>query len=196
MRQLLRHARTVHREGRPTGHDGPVQSPGDPTAPGRRRGVPTGRRAPVRRLAAPAWLDGPMTSFQLVVGAAGMLLAIGLVMVFSASAIEAALDDQPAWRPGIDQLVFACIGLVALLVAVRLPVGLVRRWAPVGLIVSAVLLVAVLIPGIGLELNGSRAWIDLGFTQFQPSELAKLVFALWGAHILALRDRLDRKSVV
>ncbi|SDO68771.1 putative lipid II flippase FtsW [Geodermatophilus sp. DSM 45219] len=166
-----------------------MQSPGVPTAPGRRRGVPTGRRAPVRRFPAPAWLDGPMTSFQLVVGAAGMLLAIGLVMVFSASAIEAALDDQPAWRPGIDQLVFACIGLVALLVAVRLPVAFVRRWAPVGLIVSAVLLVAVLVPGIGLELNGSRAWIDLGFTQFQPSELAKLVFALWGAHILALRDR-------
>ncbi|WP_245743324.1 putative lipid II flippase FtsW [Geodermatophilus poikilotrophus] len=166
-----------------------MESTGVPTAPGRRRTGPAGRRTPVRRFAAPAWLDGPMTSCQLVMGAAGMLLAIGLVMVFSASAIEAALNDQPAWRPGVDQVVFAVIGLVALLVAVRLPVGLVRRWAPIGLLVAAALLVAVLVPGIGMELNGSRAWIDLGFTNFQPSELAKLVFALWGAHILAVRDR-------
>ncbi|WP_244277026.1 putative lipid II flippase FtsW [Geodermatophilus obscurus] len=166
-----------------------MESTGVPTAPERRRTVPTGRGTPVHRLTPPAWLDGPMTSCQLVVGAAGMLLAIGLVMVFSASAIEAALNDQPAWRPGVDQVVFAVIGLVALLVAVRLPVGLVRRWAPIGLLVAAALLVAVLVPGIGMELNGSRAWIDLGFTNFQPSELAKLVFALWGAHILAARDR-------
>ncbi|WNV77352.1 putative lipid II flippase FtsW [Geodermatophilus sp. DSM 44513] len=165
-----------------------MQSSGAPPAPGRRRPVPP-RQPPARRLALPAWLDGPMTSCQLVVGAAGMLLAIGLVMVFSASAIEAALDDQPAWRPGVDQVVFAAIGLGAALVAVRLPVGFLRRWALPGLVVAAVLLVLVLVPGIGLELNGSRAWIDLGFTTFQPSELAKLVFALWGAHVLAARER-------
>ncbi|SNS06680.1 cell division protein FtsW [Geodermatophilus saharensis] len=130
-----------------------------------------------------------MTSCHLVIGAAGLLLAIGLVMVFSASAIEAALDDQPAWRPGVDQLVFAVLGLVALGVAVRLPAGLVRRWSPVALVVVTVLLVAVLVPGIGVEYNGSRAWISLGFTDFQPSELSKLVVALWGAHVLALRGR-------
>jgi cell division protein FtsW len=189
VRELLRHAPTVRREIGSSGDDVRMESSGVPTAPGRRRSVPTGRRTPVRRFALPAWLDGPMTSFQLVVGAAGMLLAIGLVMVFSASAIDAALNDQPAWRPGVDQLVFAVIGLVALLVAVRLPVGVVRRWATIGLVVAALLLVAVLVPGIGMELNGSRAWIDLGFTTFQPSELAKLVYALWGAHVLAVRDR-------
>ena len=40
-----------------------------------------------------------------------------------------------------------------------------------------------------MKLNGARQWIDLGFTLFQPSELAKIVFALWGAHVLALRER-------
>jgi cell division protein FtsW len=110
-------------------------------------------------------------------------------MVFSASAIEAALDDQPAWRPGFDQVVFACIGLGALLVAVRLPVGLIRRWAPLALVASALSLLLVFVPGLGMELNGSRAWLDLKITNFQPSELAKLVFALWGAHMLALRGR-------
>jgi cell division protein FtsW len=128
-----------------------------------------------------------MTSCHLVIGAAGMLLAIGLVMVFSASAIEAALADQPAWRPGVDQVVFAAIGLVALLVAVRLPTAVLRRWAPIALLGVLGLLLLVAVPGIGTELNGSRAWFDLGFTNFQPSEVAKLVLALWGAHVIALR---------
>jgi cell division protein FtsW len=130
-----------------------------------------------------------MTSCHLVLGAAGLLLLIGLVMVFSASSIEAALAQEPAWAPGVKQLVLACIGLAAMVVAMRLPVGLVRRWAPVALVVVAVLLVLVLIPGIGLQRNGARQWIPLGITDFQPSELGKIVFALWGAHVLALRER-------
>ncbi|TFV52261.1 putative lipid II flippase FtsW [Blastococcus sp. TF02A-35] len=130
-----------------------------------------------------------MTSCHLVLGSAGLLLLIGLVMVFSASAIEAALDDQPAWAPGVKQLVLACIGLGALVVGMRLPVGLVRRHAPKALVVVFALLLLVLIPGIGLERNGARQWIPLGVTDFQPSELGKLVFALWGAHMLALRER-------
>jgi cell division protein FtsW len=160
----------------------------------RRTARRTSPAAPLRpgvrpALRGPAWLDGPMTSCHLVIGAAGLLLAIGLVMVFSASAIEAALDDQPAWRPGVDQLVFAALGLVALGVAVRLPAGLIRRWSPVALAAVTALLVAVLIPGIGVVYNGSRAWISLGFTDFQPSELSKLVVALWGAHVIANRGR-------
>ncbi|MGY1743273.1 MULTISPECIES: putative lipid II flippase FtsW [unclassified Blastococcus] len=161
---------------------GRARAAAPPTPPARDRSA-----APRRLLALPGWLDGPMTSCHLVIGAAGMLLAIGLVMVFSASAIEAALADQPAWRPGVDQVVFAVIGLAALLVAVRLPTAVLRRWAPVALLVVLGLLLLVAVPGIGTELNGSRAWFDLGFTNFQPSEVAKLVLALWGAHVLALR---------
>src|SRR5688500_8532978 len=142
-----------------------------------------------RRITGPAWLDGPMTSCHLVLGAAGLLLAIGLVMVFSASSIEAALADEPAWVPGVQQLVWAVLGVVAMLVALRLPAGLLRRWSPIALIVVVGMLLLVLVPGIGLKLNGARQWFDLGFANLQPSELAKLVFALWGAHVLALRER-------
>jgi len=141
------------------------------------------------RLRGPDWLDGPMTSSHLVLGSAGMLLAIGLVMVFSASSIEAVLDDQPAWLPGVRQIVFAVLGLVAMLGAMHLPIGRIRRFAGWGMVASFALLLLVLVPGIGVELNGSRAWFDLGFTNFQPSELAKLVFALWGAHVIAMRER-------
>jgi cell division protein FtsW len=130
-----------------------------------------------------------MSSCHLVLGAAGLLLLIGLTMVFSASSIEAALDDQPAWAPGVQQLVWAVLGLAAMAVTMRLPIGLIRRWSPIALVVVAVLLLLVLVPGIGVKLNGARQWIDLGFTLFQPSELAKIVLALWGAHVLALRER-------
>jgi cell division protein FtsW len=138
-----------------------------------------------------------MTSCHLVLGAAGLLLAIGLVMVFSASAIEAALDDQPAWAPGVQQLVWACIGVGAMLVALRLPAGFLRRWSPIALLGVVAMLLLVLVPGIGLRLNGARQWFDLGFANLQPSEVAKLVFALWGAHVLALRERyLTTKSLL
>ncbi|MEI4277674.1 putative lipid II flippase FtsW [Klenkia terrae] len=168
------------------------------TAPRASRGAQRGARVsrePVFR--APAWLDGPMTSTYLVLGSAGLLLAIGLVMVFSASSVEAALDDQPAWLPGVRQLTFAVLGLLLALVAVRMPVGHLRRWSGVALLVAAVLLLAVLVPGIGKELNGARQWINLGVADFQPSEFAKLAFALWGAHIIAVRERwLTTKSLL
>src|SRR3954468_13882063 len=162
----------------------------------RDRATPT-RHERSPRFPAPAWLDGPMTRSHLVLGSAGLLLAIGLVMVFSASSIEAALADEPAWAPGVKQVALACVGLVAMFAALRMPAGFLRRWSPIALLAALALLLLVLIPGIGAELNGARQWIDLGVTYFQPSELAKLVFALWGAHVLALRERyLTTKSLL
>jgi cell division protein FtsW len=162
--------------------------------PGRGRTTRVTREPLIR---GPAWLDGPMTSCHLVLGAAGLLLAIGLVMVFSASAIEAALADEPSWAPGVQQLVWAVLGLGAMVVALRLPAGFLRRWSPIALVAVVVLLLLVLVPGIGVQLNGARQWFDLGFAHLQPSELAKLVFALWGAHVLALRERyLTTKSLL
>jgi cell division protein FtsW len=130
-----------------------------------------------------------MTSCHLVLGAAGLLLTIGLVMVFSASSIEAALNNEPAWAPGVQQVVWAVLGLGAMLVALRLPAGFLRRWSPIALLAVIVMLMLVLVPFIGVKLNGARQWFDLGFAHLQPSEVGKLVFALWGAHVLALRER-------
>jgi cell division protein FtsW len=142
---------------------------------------------PPSRFQGPAWLDGPMTSCHLVFGAGGLLLVIGLVMVFSASSIEAALADEPAWEPGVQQVIWAGLGLGAMMVALRLPAGFLRRWSPIALIGVTLLLLLVLI--VGVRLNGAKQWFDLGFAHLQPSELAKLVFALWGAHVIALRER-------
>jgi cell division protein FtsW len=130
-----------------------------------------------------------MTSCHLVLGAAGLLLTIGLVMVFSASSIEAALNNEPAWAPGVQQVIWAVLGVGAMLVALRLPAGFLRRWSPIALIAVVVLLLLVLVPFIGVKVNGARQWFDLGVAHLQPSEVGKLVFALWGAHVLALRER-------
>ena len=107
-----------------------------------------------------------MTSCHLVLGAGGLLLVIGLVMVFSASSIEAALADEPAWEPGVQQVIWAGLGLGAMLVALRLPAGFLRRWSPIALIGVAVLLLLVLI--VGVRLNGARQWFDLGFATSSP----------------------------
>ncbi|MGZ4622317.1 MAG: putative lipid II flippase FtsW [Blastococcus sp.] len=156
----------------------------------RRPSAPPNRNRPApRRLRGPAWLDGPMTSCHLVLGAAGLLLTIGLVMVFSASSIEAALAHEPVWAPGVQQVVWAFIGILAMLAALRMPAGFLRRWSPIALIGVAFLLLIVLVPGIGMRINGARQWFNLGVAHLQPSEVAKLVFALWGAHVLALRER-------
>jgi cell division protein FtsW len=160
-----------------------------PADPGAAPATPRPPRDRESRLKGPAWLDGPMTSSHLVFGAAGLLLTIGLVMVFSASSIEAALADEPAWRPGVQQVIWAVLGLGAMAVALRLPAGLLRRWSPIALVVVVVMLLLVLVPFIGVKINGARQWFDLGFAYLQPSEVAKLVFALWGAHVLALRER-------
>src|SRR4051794_41145580 len=132
-----------------------------------------------------------MTTSHLVLGSAGLLLLIGLVMVFSASSIEAAKAGQPAWLPGVRQIGFALVGVVGMLVALRLPIGRIRQCSGWAMLAAFVLLLLVLVPvpGVTLKLNGSRAWFNLGVTNFQPSELAKLVFALWGAHVIALREK-------
>ena len=133
-----------------------------------------------------------MTSCHLVLGAAGLLLAIGLVMVFSASSIEAALAHEPVWAPGVQQVVWAALGVVAMLVALRLPAGRLRRLvagrADRRRLRAAARGARARASACGSTAPGSGS--TSGRCSLQPSEVAKLVFALWGAHLLALRERL------
>jgi cell division protein FtsW len=69
-----------------------------------------------------------------------------------------------------------------------------RNMAFSGFAITIVMLVLVLIPGIGKEANGSRGWFVIAGLSMQPSELAKIAFAIWGAHLLAAR-RLERASL-
>ena len=113
------------------------------------------------------------------------LVAFGLVMVYSATSASAALaNGDPAYYLK-RQAVYAFLGLVLLAVCARVDFYSLRALAPVLMVASAVLLLAVLV--LGQATNGARRWIAFGPAQFQPSELAKLALAVWAAGYLARR---------
>lgn len=141
-----------------------------------------------------AWLGKPMTSFHLIVAVAALLTTLGLIMVLSASGVESYGLDGSAWRIFGKQVLWTVIGLTGCYVALRMPVRFMRRMALPAFALSVVLLVLVLIPGIGTLSNGSRGWFVIAGFSMQPSELAKIAFAIWGAHLLASR-RMERATL-
>ncbi len=112
------------------------------------------------------------------------LLALGLVMVYSATV---ALPDNPRfarYTPTyflVRHLAALGIGFVAALLVVQVPVAQWEKWAPYLFVGSLAGLVLVLIPHVGLSVNGARRWIPLGIMNFQPSEAAKVGIAMYAA---------------
>ena len=106
------------------------------------------------------------------------LLALGMVMLYSAGMAT----DSASYL--MMQLVWGGLGLAVCFAATSIDYQILRRFAMPLFIVTLVLLVLVLIPGIGIKLNGARRWFDLGPMNFQPSELAKITLliaiAAWG----------------
>jgi cell division protein FtsW len=141
-----------------------------------------------------AWLGRPMTSFHLIIAVAALLTTLGLIMVLSASGVRSYDDDGSAWVIFGRQVLWTIIGLFACYLALRLPVRLMRRLAFSGFALTIAMLVLVLIPGIGKEANGSRGWFVIAGFSMQPSELTKIAFAIWGAHLLAAR-RMERATL-
>ena len=112
----------------------------------------------------------------------GLLLMMGLVTLFSATYYNAQ-DGGDALSEVKKQLFGMAIGFVAMLFTSRIPFWFWGRhrvaWAGLGL--SAMLLILVIIPGVGVYVNGSRRWLRLGPLSFQPSEFAKYALAASGA---------------
>jgi len=128
---------------------------------------------------------GSHLEYHLLVLVTLGLVAFGLVMVYSASSARALLSaDAPSYYLK-RQAIYAVMGLVALVILSRFDFHRLRRATQPLLAVTFVLLVAVLV--VGTAVNGARRWIPIGFMNFQPSELAKLVLALWTAALLARR---------
>jgi len=113
-----------------------------------------------------------------------LLLGIGLVMVYSASiamAEASAFTGYHPWYFLARQALFVAAGLVAASIAFQIPLKAWRALAPYLFIAGAALLVAVLIPGVGRAINGSRRWLPLGVVNLQPSEFMKLFVVLYAA---------------
>lgn len=123
-------------------------------------------------------IDFPILYLSLAV------LAFGLIMVLSAGAVRGFNDNHNSYYYFIQQLKWTCVGSVVAVIAMKVPITFVRRFAGIGILVSIVLLVAVLSTDAGFAVNGSARWITIAGITIQPSEIAKLAMALFYAHIL------------
>ena len=126
--------------------------------------------------------DQPERALVVIVLA---LTCFGLLMVYSATSAPAVLSDGNPLGFATRQILFIVVGLGAFLVALRVRPRAMQRVAPKAVLASLVLLVAVLVPGIGVEVKGATRWLSVGAFQVQPSEVAKLALALWIAQAVA-----------
>lgn len=144
-----------------------------------------------------AWLGHPLASLFLVVVPTVLLLALGTMMVLSASSVFAFKQFGDSYYFLKRHLVFLVFGLAAALVLARVPP---ERLRPLGWVIfcaSGLLLAVTFIPGVGYGVKGNKNWINFGggssMIRLQPSELAKLAIVCWGAtlmtHKRALLDR-------
>ena len=157
-------------------------------AGGRSRGASqatSGWSASVRRT-----LDRPLTPYYLLLGATGMLLAIGMVMVLSASSVDSFKHhDGNSYYWATKQLMWVLIALPCAFIATRMPLKLLRvlSWPMVAV---SIVLLALTQTSLGVEVNGNQNWLGLGPVQIQPSEVAKFSMVLWCADVYARKDAL------
>ena len=154
-------------------------------------GTPTQTRARGRSRAQTAALraalDRPLSSYYLLLGASALLLAIGLIMVLSASSVYSLRYYDDSYAVVKRQLLWVVIGLPCAFIASRLSVGWVRGLAWPAYLVSLTLLL--LTAFLGVERNGNQNWLAVGPLAVQPSEIAKLGLILWAANVYARKDR-------
>lgn len=113
-----------------------------------------------------------------------LLLALGLVMVYSASIATAEASAYTGYRPWYflaRHALFVGVGLAVALIAFQVPIGVWRTLAPYLFMGGAALLGAVLVPGVGHAINGSKRWLSLGVANLQPSEFMKLFVVLYAS---------------
>ena len=120
------------------------------------------------------------TTLVFVVSA---LLALGLVMLYSATMFH---RGGTFWG---SQLLWCFIGLFVCAVTAKLDYQLLKKVSLPLMILALIMLVAVLIPGVGVEVNGARRWVQLPGTRFQPSEFAKIALIIALAHYCERKGR-------
>jgi len=135
-------------------------------------------------------LDRPLAPYYLLLGATGLLLAIGLVMVLSASSVDSYnKHGGNSYYWATKQLVWVLIGLPCAWIATRIPLRLLR-FAAWPMVAISLLLLVLTQTSMGVEVNGNKNWLGLGPLQIQPSEVAKFSMVLWCADVYARKDAL------
>ncbi len=170
-----------------------VTTPRTPTTPKRQTAAnPIARKpavavVPVRRIFA-----AENRNYFLLLGTTLFLVAFGLVMVLSSSAIESNVDGDGFFGRFMRQSLYAIVGIPLMLVAARMPTRFWKRWAWPALLLGGALQLIVFIPGLGVGYGGNQNWISIGGFNAQPSEFVKIALIVWVAWVLSTKqDLLD-----
>ncbi len=158
----------------------------------------TGHRARVRADAVSRLLERPLTSYHLVLVAASLLLVLGLAEVLSASSVISYAQGLGSYSVFFRQVVWALLALPVAAVATRVSPRVLRVLSWPLLLAVIGLLLLTYTRRFGVEVNGNRNWLDptgrggrgSAPALLQPSEMAKPVVVLWGAGVIATKERL------
>ncbi|MDP9234939.1 MAG: putative lipid II flippase FtsW [Actinomycetota bacterium] len=141
-------------------------------------------------IASTGWGD-PAVLVTLITTA---LLILGLVMILSASSVTSFATYGSSFRYFQKQLIWAAFGVVAFVAFARFDYRRLRGVGYIAVVVTALLLLAVLIPGVGITAGGSSRWLGFGALSFQPSEVAKLALILFAADVFSRKDERTLKE--
>ena len=146
---------------------------------GSRRRHPTAKPTPPPRRS---------RTFAALLGVIAVLNLFGLVMVLSASSVSALDTYGSSWYIALRQGIWLVVGTIMCVIVMRIDYHRWRRWSLPALAGTGVLLAMVLVPGVGMNVNGASRWLGYGPLSLQPSELAKLTVLLFVADLLARRS--------
>lgn len=148
------------------------------------RSRPAFARIPVQRLFA-----AETGNYFLLLGVTVFLVAFGLVMVLSSSAIESYTADDGFFGRFVRQGLYAVLGIPLMLVASRMPPTFWKRWAWPALLVGGAMQLLVFIPGLGVG-DYNRNWLSIGGFTVQPSEFVKIALIVWVAWVMSTKQDL------
>lgn len=145
-------------------------------------------RSPIGRMMRSAREPQPRTTdFKILWVIIIALNLFGLLMILSASSVTALYQYGTSWYQFRLQAIWFVLGCGAMFFMSRYPYELLSKWMKWILIGSAALMTAVLIPGVGVSVNGASRWLGWGPLRMQPSEMAKLAVILYAADTLTRR---------
>lgn len=132
--------------------------------------------------------DPKPLGFYIIAAVTLVLVFFGLVMVLSASSIVSFHRGGSPWKYFTRQSVWATVGFVGLVMAYRFPLGMLHKVARILPVFGLGGMSLAFVPGLGISVNGARAWIRIGDQSFQPSEFMKLFIIIYGADLLSRRE--------
>lgn len=151
----------------------------------------TYRQPPLRRSHVAAVAQGDLPLLLAVIA----LLALGLLMVGSASISIADRQLGAPFHYLLRQGAYVAVGVLLAIITVQIPLAVWQRLGPLLLLASLVMLLLVLIPGVGRNVNGATRWLSLGIFNLQVSELAKIALIIYAAGYLVRRGDEVRTTV-